>query len=126
MKVKKIISEELMSLAELREILNGIRDKRSIDENTETEESQGRMMSYELRKSINHVDSLKKTDLKSSKALLEKLNGLEKMRPEIAYRIVNILPKTRDELRAIYAKECYNISKEELDQILEIIKECTE
>ena len=46
---------------------------------------------------------------------------LEKMKPEIAYRIANIMPKTRDELRAIYAKERFTLSLEELDAIIEIV-----
>ena len=48
------------------------------------------------------------------------LNKLEKMNPEIAIKIADIRPKTKDELRAIYAKERFNLSEEELDAILEI------
>jgi DNA-directed RNA polymerase subunit F len=44
---------------------------------------------------------------------------MEKMKPEIAYRIANIMPKTRDEVRAIFAKERYTLSPEELDKIIE-------
>ena len=102
MKVKKVISEEMMSLPELREVL---------------------IMSYELRKSIDHADSLGKCDPVTAKALVDELNGLEKIRPEIAYRIVNIMPESRDELRAIYAKERYTLLPEDLDQILDILRQ---
>ena len=103
MKVKKVISEEMMSLPELREVL--------IDNEAETS---ARTMSYELRKSIDHADSLGKCDPVTAKALVDELNGLEKIRPEIAYRIVNIMPESRDELRAIYAKERYTLLPEDL------------
>ncbi len=43
------------------------------------------------------------------------------MKPEIAYRIANVMPRTRDELRAIYAKERFTLVPEELDAILEIV-----
>ena len=46
---------------------------------------------------------------------------MEKMKPEIAYRIANIMPKSRDEVRAIFAKERYTLLPEELDTIIELV-----
>ncbi|MCZ0863059.1 RNA polymerase Rpb4 family protein [Methanocorpusculum vombati] len=121
MKVKKVISEEMMSLPELREVLISIRDQRAGGDG-ETETS-ARTMSYELRKSIDHADSLGKCDPATANVIIDELNGLEKIRPEIAYRIVNIMPESRDELRAIYAKERYTLLPEDLDQILDILRQ---
>jgi DNA-directed RNA polymerase subunit F len=53
--------------------------------------------------------------------MVEELCKLEKMNPEIAVKIADIRPKTKDELRAIYAKERFTLSEEELDSILEIV-----
>ncbi|HJK81891.1 MAG TPA: RNA polymerase Rpb4 family protein, partial [Methanocorpusculum sp.] len=36
---------------------------------------------------------------------------------------VNIMPESRDELRAIYAKERYTLLPEDLDQILDILRQ---
>ncbi|MCK9314293.1 MAG: RNA polymerase Rpb4 family protein [Methanocorpusculum sp.] len=119
MKVKKIISEDMMTLPELREELIAIRDQRSGGD--EAEESTARTMSYELRKSIDHADSLSKCSVETAKALYGELAALEKIKPEIANRIVNIMPKSRDELRAIYAKERFTLLPEDLDQILDIL-----
>ncbi|MDD2470933.1 MAG: RNA polymerase Rpb4 family protein [Methanocorpusculum sp.] len=119
MKVKKIISEDMMTLPELREELIAIRDQRSGGD--EAEESTARTMSYELRKSIDHADSLSKCSVETAKALYGELASLEKIKPEIANRIVNIMPKSRDELRAIYAKERFTLLPEDLDQILDIL-----
>ena len=121
MKVKKVISEEMMSLPELREVLISIRDQRTGGD-SETETS-ARTISYELRKSIDHADSLGKCDPSTAKALASELNGLEKIRPEIACLIVNIMPESHDELRAIYAKERYTLLPEDLDQILDILRQ---
>jgi DNA-directed RNA polymerase subunit F len=118
MKVKKIISEDMMTLPELREELIAIRDQRNGGE--EAEDS-ARTLSYELRKSIDHADSLSKTSVETAKALYGELASLEKIKPEIANRIVNIMPKSRDELRAIYAKERFTLLPEDLDQILDIL-----
>ncbi len=112
MKVKEIISEERITLPELREIL--LKVEASKLEN-------GKEMSYELRKSIEHANHLSKTSVQNAKALLEDLLKLEKIKPDIAYRIVNIMPRTRDELRAIYAKERFTLSGEELDEIIDLV-----
>jgi DNA-directed RNA polymerase subunit F len=120
MKVKKVLSEKVISLPELREILISIRDQRSGgDEETE---GAARTMSYELRKSIDHADSLGKCPRETAEKIVEELLGLEKIKPEIAYRIVNIMPESRDEIRAIYAKERFTLLPEDMDQILDILR----
>ncbi|HJJ98922.1 MAG TPA: RNA polymerase Rpb4 family protein [Methanocorpusculum sp.] len=121
MKVKKVISEDMMSLPKLREVLISIRDQRAGGDGEM--EASARMMSYELRKSIDHADKLGKCDLATANVIIEKLSGFEKMRPEIAYRIVNIMPESRDELRAIFSKERYTLLPEDLDQILDILRQ---
>ncbi|HJJ31138.1 MAG TPA: RNA polymerase Rpb4 family protein [Methanocorpusculum sp.] len=120
MKVKKIIQEDMMTLPELREELIAIRDKRG--DNAEETEGTGRTLSYELRKSIDHADSLGKCSVETAKSLFEELEGVEKITPEIAARLVNIMPQTRDEIRAIYAKERFSLLPDDIDAILDILK----
>jgi DNA-directed RNA polymerase subunit F len=112
MKVKGISSEERVTLPEVRENLLSIEAKR-LDE--------GEEMSYELRKSIEHANLLAKTSAENARNLVEGLVKLEKMKPDIAYRIANVMPRTRDELRAIYAKERFTLSGEELDEIIDLV-----
>jgi len=112
MKVKGIISEERITLPELREALLKVEAARLED---------GKEMSYELRRSIEHANHLSKTSAEKSRELVEKLQTLEKMKPDIAFRIATVMPKSRDELRAIYAKERFTLSGEELDEILDLV-----
>jgi DNA-directed RNA polymerase subunit F len=112
MKVKGIISEEKVTLPQMREVLQAVESQRIAAE---------KEMTYEFRRSIEHANQLAKTTPEKSLALVQELQKLEKMKPEIAYRIANIMPRTRDELRAIYAKERFTLSPEELDSILEIV-----
>ncbi|HMA05498.1 MAG TPA: RNA polymerase Rpb4 family protein [Methanomicrobiales archaeon] len=114
MRVKAVLGEERVTLAELKETLTTVEESRREDA---TE------MAYELRRSIEHATHLTKTTPKQAKALLSALLALEKMKPDIAYRITNIMPRTRDELRAIYAKERFTLTGEELDQILSLVSE---
>lgn len=118
MKVKKVISEDMMTLPELREELIAIREKRS---GGELGDDPARSISYELRKSIDHADSLSKCSVETAKSLLGDLVSMEKTKPEIACRIVNIMPQSRDEIRAIYAKERFTLLPEDLDQILDTL-----
>ena len=110
MKVKGIISEERVTLPEMRAVLLGVEAERIAAE---------KETSYEFRRSIEHANQLAKTTPKKAQDLVEELVKMEKMKPEIAYRIANIMPKTRDEVRAIFAKERYTLSPEELDKIIE-------
>jgi len=114
MKIKALIQEERIALPELKEELQKIESIRR---------DSGKEMSYELRKSIEHATVTSKTSVEKSQSLVEALLKLEKMKPDIAYRIANIVPKTRDELRAIYAKERFTLTGEELDTILDLVSE---
>ena len=117
MKVKNILSEELLTISEVREMLNEIMEDRL---------NKGEELRYELRKAINHAEMFSRMSAQSSRELVNKLMELEKMKPEIAVRIADIAPRTRDELRTLYAKERYTLSESELDSILDLVSEAVE
>lgn len=110
--IKQVIKEELITLAETKELLLNVREER-----TEKEIELG----YELRRAINHAESFSRTDGGTSRKLVEELLKLEKMKPEIAYRLTDIMPMTFDEIRSIYAKERFTLSEEELTTIMDLI-----
>jgi len=112
MKVKGIVSEEKVTLPQLRGVLLGVESERIAAE---------KEMSYEFRRSIEHANQLARTTPEKAQALVSELVKMEKMKPEIAYRVANIMPRTRDEVRAIFAKERYTLSPEELDKIIETV-----
>ena len=112
MKVKGITSEEKITLPELRGVLLGVESERIAAE---------KEMTYEFRRSMEHVNQLAKTAPEKSRDLVNQLLKLEKMKPEIAYRIANLMPKSRDEVRAIFAKERFTLAPEELDTIIELV-----
>jgi DNA-directed RNA polymerase subunit F len=109
--VKSVLQEDLLTLAEVKEILDQIRDKRADEEE----------LGYELRRAMRHAETFGKDTAEESRALVAELMNLEKMNPEIAVKIADIKPVTKDELRAIYAKERFTLDEEELDRILEIV-----
>lgn len=113
MKVKAVLSEERVTLSEVREVLLQVEAERIASE---------KEMSYELRKSIEHANQTSKMPAEKSEELVKELLALEKMKPDIAYRIANVAPRSRDEVRAIYAKEKFSLTGEELDSIVGIVK----
>lgn len=115
--VKNILSEELLTISEVREMLNEIMEDRL---------NKGEELRYELRKAINHAEMFSRMSAQRSRELVNKLMELEKMKPEIAVRIADIAPRTRDELRTLYAKERYTLSESELDSILDLVSEAVE
>ena len=97
-------------MAEVKEILDQIRLKRADEEE----------LGYELRRAIRHAEMFSKGTAEESREMVAELMKLEKMNKTIAVKIADIRPVTKDELRAIYAKERFTLSEEELDSILEI------
>ncbi len=115
--VKNVINEELLTISEAKELLDRIKEDRA----EEVEEELG----YELKKAIRHIDAFSKIDAEKSRALVNNLLELGNMKPEIATRIADILPNTRDELRSIYAKERFILTTEDLDQMLDLVADVT-
>ncbi len=98
-------------MAEVKEILDQIRQKRADEEE----------LGYELRRAMRHAELFAKGGARESRLMVEELIKLEKMNPEIAIKIADVRPATKDELRAIYAKERFTLLEEELNAILDIV-----
>jgi DNA-directed RNA polymerase subunit F len=109
--VKSIVQEDLLTLAEVKELLDQIRLKRADEEE----------LGYELRRAIRHAELFAKGTAEENVAMVAELMKLEKMNKQLAVKIADIRPITKDELRAIYAKERFTLSEEELNNILEIV-----
>jgi DNA-directed RNA polymerase subunit F len=60
-------------------------------------------------------------DPEESVELVEDLLELEKVDEPTAYKIADLLPKDRDELRSVYAQERYTLAGDELDDILNVV-----
>jgi len=112
MMVKKVLEEQLLTNAEARETLVGIQEKLPKDVLEEK---------FELRRSIEHTSLFSGLPADKSRALVEELLTLDKVRNDIAVKIANVLPRTNDELRAIYAKERFTLTKDELQAILDVV-----
>ncbi len=112
---KKIVDEEYLTISETKELLADIEAERAIDEERE--------MRYELARAIEHVNRFAVLDAEDAQNLVDELLELEKVNEATAYKIANLLPQDRDELRTVYAQQRYTLSGDELDEILNVVKQ---
>lgn len=110
---KEKLDEEYITISEAKSLLNEVEDERADDEE--------RDLRYELARAIEHVNRHAVLEAEESRELVEDLLELDKVSPEIAHRIADLLPEDRTELRAIYANERFSLDGEELDDILDVI-----
>ena len=110
---KEQLDEEYLTTAEAKELLSDVEQERALDEDRE--------MPYNLARAIDHVNRFALLDPEESVELVEDLLELEKVDEPTAYKIADLLPKDRDELRAVYAQERFTLSGDELDDILNVV-----
>jgi DNA-directed RNA polymerase subunit F len=110
---KEVLDEEYLTTPEAKELLADIEAERALDEDRE--------MRYELARAIEHANRFAVLDAEESRELVEELSELEKVDEATAYKIADILPEDRDELRTLFAQGRYSLSGEELDDVLEIV-----
>jgi DNA-directed RNA polymerase subunit F len=110
--IKKVISEELITLPEVRDTLNHIKEER---------EKAGQELRYEQKRAVEHANKFSRIGAKESRDMVNELLTLEKMKLDIAIKIANLCPRTKDELRAIYAKERFTLNEAELKSILDVV-----
>ncbi len=79
-------------------------------------------LSYEQKLALEHLKEFTKLDKEKALKLIEEINSVVKLSEEILIQIVDILPKTKEELKTITSSEKFSLRDEELDKILEILK----
>ena len=112
---KEKVDEEYLTIAETKEILEDIEAERALDEDRE--------MRYELSRAIEHVNRFAELGAEESRQFVEELLEHEKVDEKTAYKIADLRPLDRDEPRAVYAQERFSLSGDELDEILNIVKQ---
>ena len=110
---KEKVSEEYLTTAEVKELLSEVKQERALEEDRE--------LPYELARTIEHANRFAVLAPEEAEQLVADLHDLEKVDEATAYKIANLKPEDRDELRAIYAQERYTLSGDELDEILNVL-----
>ncbi len=112
---KEIVDEEYLTVTGTKALLSEIEAERAADPDRE--------MRYELARVIEHVNRFAVLSPEDANELVSDLRELEKVNEATAYKIADLLPRDRDELRSVYAKERYSLSGDELDEILNLVSQ---
>ena len=108
----KLIQEAPISLSELKEKLSEI-------------ETRDKELSFRANKVKDHLNKLVRLDKKSASELKEKLISLDvpRLKDRQIIKIIDLLPTELDEIRMIFSNETTSISPENMQQILNVVKE---
>ncbi len=107
---KKIIEESPAASAVAKEILKQLEEEE---------------LNYEQRAALDYLTKLVKLKPKKAQAAIDELVKSDKVKPEIAVKIVDLLPRDEDDVRAIFAKERFVLTKEEIAAIVKVVEGIT-
>ncbi|OUJ19382.1 DNA-directed RNA polymerase subunit Rpo4/RpoF [Methanonatronarchaeum thermophilum] len=110
--VKEVLKDNPITISEVSEILTNEITQRKEDE---------KRIGYAQRRSFDHVQKFSKTNPEQAKKLRKELLEHEKVTPELAVKLTDLMPKEKKQIRAIYAKERFALDTEVIEQIQEII-----
>jgi DNA-directed RNA polymerase subunit F len=99
---------KLVSLAEVKNILRKISKER-------------KELIYEQRVALEHAERFSTQSAKQSKDLIAELLKQEHIEEIHAYKIADILPRTVDDVKAIFAKERVSPNEKEIKTIIELV-----
>ena len=114
---RKKVEEHYVTIAEVKELLEKRRAE-GIEENPEEP------MFYEARVSLEHAERFAKLSPEKAVELKERLIDLfDWLDERLATKLVDLLPEDYFDIRVIFAKEEYQPSREEAEEILKLLDE---
>ena len=100
--------EQYITLAEIKALL-------------EHEEKGRKNLSMEQKYALTHAQTFAKLSLAQTQELVAELMKVEMMTPANAYKLADLLPTHPDDVRAVFAKERFSLSKEDVDLVVQIV-----
>ena len=101
--------EEYLSLADVKELLEKEKDNRE-------------ELMPEQKLALSHAESFAKLSKTKVKKLVAELVKMDQMSEPNAYKIADLMPEEPEEVRAIFSKERFTLTKEETDQVLKLVR----
>ncbi len=104
-----MVKEEYLSLADVKELLEKEKDNRE-------------ELMPEQKLALSHADAFAKLSRTKVKKLVAELVKMDQMSEQNAYKIADLMPEEPEEVRAIFSKERFTLTKEETDQVLKLVR----
>lgn len=102
-----------VSLSEVKNILKKISKERE-------------ELLYEQKIALEHAQAFAKLSVKKTQDMIKELTKLEFLQEAHAYKIADIVPKTVDDVKTIFAKERLSLGENEIKKILDIVTKYSE
>lgn len=106
---KNIISSEPIPSAKVKEVLEDFSNENELN--------------YEQNITLNHLARFKRYSVEDAEEIIEKLQSEFNLREKVAVHIVDLIPQDLADLRLIFAKEPGQVSKEDMEKILELLEQ---
>lgn len=104
-----MVKEEYLSLADVKELLEKEKDNRE-------------ELMPEQKLALSHAEAFAKLSMTKVKKLVAELVKMDQMSEQNAYKIADLMPEEPEEVRAIFSKERFTLTKEETDQVLKLVR----
>ena len=103
-----IISEEDMSMHEVKKVM--------------LEREKERELVYDQKICLDYLKRTATLSPATVKSMTDELSKIVILKPRYITLILNILPDTEEEVESFFSKERTNLKKEEIRQIIDIVK----
>jgi len=104
----EILSEEDINMSDTKKIM-------------EERKKEGNLV-YEQKICLEYLEKVSKLPATKLKNMIEDLSKIAILKPRYIALIVNMLPDTEEEVMVLFSKERTNLKKEEINQIVDIVK----
>jgi DNA-directed RNA polymerase subunit F len=108
----ELLKQEPLMMAELKEELEKIKEK-------------DKELNFRSEKTLEYLKQFDVLPLKKANELKEKLHNLkiQRLKEEIIIKVIDLLPTTIDDLKAILVAYIVNINNEDMKKIIEVVNE---
>ena len=78
---------------------------------------------YEQKLALDYVRKFAPLSDKDAEKILEEFDALKipRWKPRFGVKIVDLMPQTEEEVKAIFSKESISLKKEEITKVLEVL-----
>ena len=104
----EIVNEDDISVPEAKEIMENRKKERDLV--------------YEQKICLEYLEKISHLTQAQLKSFVEELSKISILKPRYIALIVNMMPDTEEEVDNLFSKERTNLKKDEVKQIVEIVK----
>ncbi len=101
--------EDFLTLSEVKELLRKEKEERG-------------ELSPEQGYALQHAEAFANLTPKKAAKLVKDLLDMEFMSPQNAVKITDLLPTRSEEVRSVFARERFTLSKEDIERVLTVVR----